>query len=122
MTYFKRNNAKMYHALSQPCEDCNIVWHPLEGPIMITHGDDPFTVHGGNPELQQDLSDKQMKVKIRNIDHAYKYFEIAIVRNTSADSYATAPVCTLINRRMLVPTDDTLDIIITGKKQFDLFK
>ena len=29
MTYFKRNNAKMYHALSHPCEDCNIVWHPL---------------------------------------------------------------------------------------------
>lgn len=27
--YVKRNTRVMYEALSQPCVDCNITWHPL---------------------------------------------------------------------------------------------
>lgn len=88
---------------------------PLEGPISIVHGSDPFTIHGANPEKLYDNSDKQMKVKVRYLDHAFHFMEIAMVRHTGNNANTT-PKCLLVNKRMVVPDSDTIDIVITGKE------
>jgi hypothetical protein len=98
---------------------------PLEGPISIFHGSDPFTIHGSNPAIDLDLSDKQIKVRVKYLDLSFKFFEIAIVRHTSEDPFALANKCMLLNR--LISMDDCeystnedyyLDIVLTGKEQF----
>lgn len=92
---------------------------PLEGPIMITHGDDPYTVHGNDPEKLISKTDKQIKVKLRYLDQSYKFFEIAIVRHTSSDPSAIANKCMLLTKRISLPeSGEEMDIVITGKEQF----
>ena len=86
---------------------------PLIGPVMITYGDDIFSVSGNNPTGLTNYANKNITISMEYIDMAYKYFEIAMVWKTGTEPIGLGSRAMLLNKR--IPILQTLfDFNLTG--------
>ena len=86
---------------------------PLIGPIMITYGDDIFSVSGNNPTGITNYANKNVTISMNYLDMAYKFFEIAIVWKTGTEPVGLGSRAMLLNKRIPV-LQTSLDFNITG--------
>jgi hypothetical protein len=90
---------------------------PLIGPVLISNGEDIFTVSGNNPDGNINKSNKRMVIDVNYIDMSYKYFEIAIAWKTSNDNVALGERAMLISNRIPIIVDNEIEFIITGMEE-----
>ena len=90
---------------------------PLIGPVVISNGDDIFTVSGNNPDGNINLSNKRIKIDVRYIDESYNFFEIAIAWKTSNDNVALGSRAMLLTKRVPITSDAEQDFVITGMEE-----
>ena len=86
---------------------------PLIGPIMITYGDDIFSVSGNHPTGATNYAKKNVTINVKYVDQAYKYFEIAMVWKSGTEVEGLGNKAMLINKRIPVTVDE-FDFNITG--------
>jgi len=89
---------------------------PLLGPVMITYGDDIFSVSGNNPSGLINYAKKNITMSISHIDKAYKYFEIAMIWNSGTEEIGLGTFASLINKRIPITTT-SFDFTITGLEE-----
>lgn len=87
---------------------------PLIGPIMITYGDDIFSVSGNHPTGATNYAKKNVTINVKYVDQAYKYFEIAMVWKSGTEVEGLGNKAMLINKRIPVTVDEFVDFNITG--------
>lgn len=90
---------------------------PLIGPVMISNGEDIFTVSGNNPDGNINKSNKRVVIDVNYIDMSYKYFEIAIAWKTSNDNVALGERAMLLTKRVPIVSDNEIGFTITGMEE-----
>ena len=86
---------------------------PLIGPVMITYGDDIFSVSGNHPTGITNYANKNITISMNYLDMAYKFFEIAMVWKTGTEPVGLGSRAMLLNKRIPV-LQTSLDFNITG--------
>jgi hypothetical protein len=92
---------------------------PIEGPVQISYGNNYLNIHGGDPE-NDILTDKLVRFELKNLDTAFKYFQIGVFyeRGLSSDLDPVKKAYLIGSRYEILSSEMNLEI--TGSEDEEI--
>jgi hypothetical protein len=91
------------------------------GPICVLNQEKPVGNKAGMQEKDwiidsENVTNKSIKIKLKNLDKSFTYVQVGVVRNTSLIENAKADKDTYVIDQKFAINDDELEINITGRE------